>query len=356
MITIIGGGPAGSYLASLLAPKKEVHVFEEHDSIGLPVQCTGITTSYLNNLIRIRKKFLVNKLNKAEIISPNGKAIELKLKETNIVLDRLEFDRYLYEKAQDNGAKYHLNHRLIGLKKGKKIKLKFKGKIKEFQTNKLVGADGPLSVVAKSSGLLKKRVFLNGLQARISMPVDPDIIKFYPMQKSFAWVVPEDHKIARIGVASYRNTNQLFKQFTNKVCPSKYKVREYQAGIIPIYNPGLKSYKKNIYLVGDAATQVKSTTGGGILPGLIASQCLSKAILKKKNYQRLWKREMGKELYLHLLMRRRLDKMSDKKINSLVNVFSQPKLKHILEKYSREHPSKFVLKLLLKEPRLLKFI
>ena len=43
MISIIGAGPAGSYLASLLR-KEEVEVFEEHDKIGLPVQCTGITT------------------------------------------------------------------------------------------------------------------------------------------------------------------------------------------------------------------------------------------------------------------------------------------------------------------------
>jgi len=47
-ISIIGAGPAGNYLAYLLAKNSfDVCVFEEHKTVGLPVQCTGITTSYL---------------------------------------------------------------------------------------------------------------------------------------------------------------------------------------------------------------------------------------------------------------------------------------------------------------------
>jgi flavin-dependent dehydrogenase len=45
MIAVIGGGPAGSYTAHLLVRAgKEVAVFEEHEHIGSPVQCTGIVT------------------------------------------------------------------------------------------------------------------------------------------------------------------------------------------------------------------------------------------------------------------------------------------------------------------------
>ena len=45
MITIVGAGPAGSYLAYLLAKQGEkVIVLEEHSAVGSPVQCTGIVT------------------------------------------------------------------------------------------------------------------------------------------------------------------------------------------------------------------------------------------------------------------------------------------------------------------------
>ena len=42
-----------------------------------------------------------------------------------------------------------------------------------------------------------------------------------------------------------------------------------------------KTKKDNIYLVGDAATQVKATTGGGIIQGLKAAQALTNSILNK---------------------------------------------------------------------------
>ena len=56
MINIIGAGPAGLHTAYLLAKAgKEVNVFEEHKEIGLPVQCTGITTSHLKKFTEIKK-------------------------------------------------------------------------------------------------------------------------------------------------------------------------------------------------------------------------------------------------------------------------------------------------------------
>ncbi|MEM4264021.1 MAG: NAD(P)-binding protein, partial [Candidatus Woesearchaeota archaeon] len=43
MISIIGAGPVGSFAAYLLAKAGfEVSIFEEHEKIGLPVQCTGL--------------------------------------------------------------------------------------------------------------------------------------------------------------------------------------------------------------------------------------------------------------------------------------------------------------------------
>ena len=61
MISIIGAGPAGSHLAYLLAKKgRKVNVYEEHKSIGDPVQCTGLVRDSIKQLVDIIKDVIVN--------------------------------------------------------------------------------------------------------------------------------------------------------------------------------------------------------------------------------------------------------------------------------------------------------
>ena len=78
MISIIGAGPSGNYLAYLLAKKNEdVHIYEDHKEIGVPIQCTGIITPELETIIPIKKSFLTNKINQARIYSPNGSSLHV---------------------------------------------------------------------------------------------------------------------------------------------------------------------------------------------------------------------------------------------------------------------------------------
>lgn len=351
MISIIGAGPAGNYLAYLLAKKgKEVNVFEEHDKIGLPIQCAGIVTNALQDIIPLRDRFVLNKVDKARIFSPNNKYIDIKLKK-NFIIDRKEFDRYLAEKAMDNGAKYYLNHKFLNAKFEKKIKLNFDKK--EFYTDILVGADGPFSKVAKSAGIFGNRKFVVGLQVRASLDNPGDLLNIYLNKDYFGWTIPENEEIVRVGIVAKKNPNFYFKQFLNNL--GEIKIREYQSGVIPVYNSKLKISKKNIYLVGDAAAQVKAVTYGGIVQGLMAAEELSKTILYNKNYRRLCKKRIGKELKYSLFIRKRMDKFSDDDYNYLLHLINQNKIKSILEEYDRDFPSKIIFKLLLKDIRFLRF-
>ncbi len=79
MISIIGAGPSGNYLAYLLSKKgEEVNVYEEHKDIGQPVQCTGIISHELKNILPVKKEFLVNTVDKAKIYSPDGNSMLVK--------------------------------------------------------------------------------------------------------------------------------------------------------------------------------------------------------------------------------------------------------------------------------------
>lgn len=349
MISIIGAGPVGSYLAYLLAKNgKKVYVYEDHNTIGLPVQCSGIVTSRIKELVPIRKQFLVNKIKKLRVYSPNGNFVELNFKNENYILDRTKFDRYIADKAKYAGAEYFLNHKFLGIKGNI---LKFNKGLKK--TKILVGADGPMSAVARVHGLLKDRKFVVGLQARISGDFNKNIVNAYLNKGYFGWVIPENENVARIGIVSKKNPNFYFKNFMKNF---KGKVREYNSGLIPVYNPKFKTQKKNVYIVGDAAGHVKASTFGGIVTGMFAARELAKAIIKGKNYEKLWRKKIGKELKRHLSVRRKFERFNNSDYNYLVHLMKQEKVKDLLEKFDRDNLKRYAFKLILREPRFLKFL
>jgi len=348
MIAIIGGGPSGCYAAYLLAKAgKEVSVFEEHNSIGKPVQCTGIVTSSINDIVRLRKELIVNKINRARIFSKEN-SVEVKLKNANLVLDREKFDNYLAEKAKHAGARIYLSHRFAG-NGGKKVVTSKK----TIEAEAIVGADGPLSKVAKMNNMFGKRHFWVGLQARAKLKND-NAVEFYPNIGTFAWVVPENKDVVRIGLFARKNAREIFNKFINKKT-AKNSIIDYQAGLVPVYNPKQLTQKDHLYLLGDAACQVKATTGGGIIQGLTAAQALSDSMIRNRSYEKSWRKRLGKDLWLHLKMRKMMDKFNERDWQLLVSLFKKNKNKKILEEYDRDYPSRFILKLLLNEPRLVYF-
>ncbi len=348
MIAVIGAGPAGCHAAYLLAKQgKKVTVIEEHEKIGLPVQCTGIVTSAINDYVKIKKSIVLNKIRKARIHSKN-ESVEIRLQNENIVLDRARFDQSIAEKAEQEGAKFMLKSRFIGNSNGRVITTK-----KEFNAEKIIGADGPLSGVAKINGMFGKRDFWVGVQARVKMEND-NAIEFFPNIGTYAWIVPESRDIARIGVAAEKSAKKVFDEFVkHRISPKE--VIEYQGGLIPKYNPSQITEKDGVYLIGDAATQVKATTGGGIVQGLAAAEALAESIAKCQSYEKLWKAKIGKDLSLHLRMRNIMDKFSDADWDFLVRIFKKKRNLEIIEKFDRDYPSRFVMKLALNEPRLLYF-
>ena len=335
MISVIGAGPAGLFYAS--KAKQDVHIFEEHKEVGKPVACTGILTDSIKEIINIKQDLIINKINQFKIIAPNNQSTYINLKKPNLIIDRYKFDQFLLEKALDNNAKLHLNERFLDFKNSK-----LKTSKNTYKTDTLIGADGPLSKVAKISGLFKNRKFLPGLQARVKykdLEEHTTIIKLNLGE--FSWVVPEDNKIARVGIIG----SNIQKEYQNLI--KNYKVLETQSGVIPLYNPKQKFKKNNVYLIGDAATQVKATTYGGIIYGLLAAKHLA-----ENNYPKKFKK-LRKELLLSLKLRQLMNSMTESQYNELVKIFQKKNNIEILSKYNRDYPTKIILQLL-KETKLWK--
>lgn len=349
---MIGAGPAGSYAAMLLAKQgHDVTIFERSSVVGQPVACTGIVTKALWDLVDKKKEFMVNELSSVEVFAPDHSSVDIPLHE--FVIDRHLFDSYLARQAVGAGAVLHVNARFVE-RENDGVIVVMKGKKVRKKADIVIGADGPLSPVAKSVGIYGRREFWAGLQVTLKKSWNPN--KFLTYFGSvcpgfFAWVVPENESIARVGLAARRSAKPLFDRFINSLGG---EVVGYQPGPIPVFSGREIVQKDSTYLVGDAAGLVKATTGGGIITGMLSSKILADCIEKEKDYSRaLW--PLKKELYIHKFIRRTLDNFSEQDYNKLVKYMNAPRVKDVLQKYPREFPSKFLLRLLVGQPRFVSF-
>jgi len=379
MISIIGGGPIGLYTAYLLKkanPNLDVNIFEKKSEIGKPVQCTGILTNAINEISEIinikeleKNNIVVNKIKTARLISPNNEFVDINLKQPDIIVDREKFDKYFYKLAKSVNVKINLNYEFKNIEDEKLSKSKI-----------IIGADGPNSKVAQTINKQKtnkqknKRNFLVGVQARIKFnsnknQINKNIFEVYfgnyICPGFFAWFVPENNQIARVGLATKTNPNKYFENFLEKIKTEKgdFEILEKQGGLIPVYDKKLKiskhSARYDMFLIGDAATQVKTTTGGGVVQGLIGAKQLSNAIITNKysDYEKnLKKAKLTQNLNLHAKARKILNKFKDKDYNRLIKYLKKPSIRSLLATHSRDNFASFGFKLFIKEPKLLYFI
>lgn len=366
MILIVGAGPAGSQAAYMLAKAgKKCLLIEEHKKPGCPIQCTGILTKSVLRVAELSesdiKPITAFVAKSTFVYSPDGNHAEIKLKGDYIVY-RDQFDQMLAERAVRAGTKLLLYHKFIGFKDGKAI-IEDKENKKQMliDAEYVIGADGPKSAVAQAAGIYGNRMFVNAPQCLIKHK-HRDAIEFYPHVGVIAWICPEGKDKVRAGICTYGNPTNEFNDFLKKELGDyKNNVIEHQGGIIPIYNPRLKTELKietkpgnvKVMLIGDSAMQVKPTTFGGIVQGMTAANCAAEAVLSGKSYEKLWKAKLHKDLMLGLLIRRTLDKFTDEDYNRLIRICCSEKVKKIFSEYDRDYPTAFVFKLMTTEPKLL---
>lgn len=351
-MNIIGAGPAGSYTGYQLAKRgHDVIIYEEHKVIGEPFQCTGIVTSKIHDLVDV-SDVCVNKINAARIIA-GGKAVEIPFSKPNLILDRCAFDQKLANMAYDAGAHILTEHHAVHTGQNQISVKNLKTARTLSRTHDfLVGADGPLSMTAKQNRMWCNRQMWQGVQARAKLSND-NAIEFFPDIGTFAWIVPEDRQTVRIGLLAEKGGKPIFDAFCKKA--GVKKIISMQGGLVPKYDPHVVASNGNIRLVGDAALQVKATTGGGIIQGLIASEALAIGIDNNRDYERLWRKKIGRELWLHLKMRNAMDKFTRKDWEDLIRVFQTERNRSILSNHDRDRLLGISLRLSI-EARLWKYI
>jgi len=382
---VVGGGPIGGYIAGNIAKEnRKVAVFEKNTKIGFPLSCAGLVTSRVFDFLDESAKISIqNTIKGANIHSPSDNILIIGGNKNHaLVINRHVFDKKIIEIAEKNGAEIFLgNNVLSAFRKNNHIEIKTSKDI-DAKTPLLIGADGPFSKIRDRFINYKPREYLRAMGAEISnIDIDPNYVEIFLGKKVapgfFAWIIPTNKKgtKARIGLCINQDTqrppNYYFEGLIKNKNSQKFlkdaKIEEYIGGMIPL---GVlnNTYSPNIMVVGDAAAQVKPTSGGGIYPGLLcAKHCVSTAIdcIKKndfsqknlKKYHKKWVKDIGKELNRGMKFRSIYRNLTDNQIDKYLKKFDNSKLIEVINKYGDiDYPSKLVKPLLKKMPYLIKFI
>jgi len=374
-VCIIGGSIAGNYLCYLLSKTKlKIVVIEEHKEIGLPVQCAGIVSQKLSELIDLPQEIVLNRVDKVKLVAPSGKFIRLSGNERPYIIDRHALDLVFYSKVKDNpNITYYLEEKFKSFKyrylvQEKKQFILVETSKRRLTAKILVGCDGPLSSISKLMGLKHNKLYATQIRIQGNFRVDEVVMYFDPRWKElFGWIIPEGfNNICRIGVASARNVGRNFHIFLKKLKIDLLKAIEHQGGIIP-YGILNKSAFDNVLLLGDSACQVKSTTGGGIIMLLTCAKYAANCIIKcfktkifsrsfiKRFYERPSRSIIGKQLKIHYLIRTVLELFTNYDYEKLFQIIKTSKIEHLISIYGDMDFPKVLLIKLIKNPSFFSF-
>jgi geranylgeranyl reductase family protein len=382
---IIGGGPIGGFVAGKISENRfKVAVIEKNKEIGIPINCAGLITPRVFDLLNIKKNSIVqNKIKGANIHSPSGKILSIGGDRIHaLAIDRLKFDKEIIKNAKDKKAEIFLGNNLLSVQKIKNhIEIKT-SKGNDFKCNLIVGADGPYSKVRDRFAFSEPKEFLRGIGAELNgSNLNPDFVEIFVGKEIapgfFAWIIPinESGTKARIGLCINKSSPKSPKYYFSNLLKNKHafdlignsKINEKFGGVIPL-GALKKTYAPNVLLAGDAAAQVKPTSGGGIYTGLLcAGHCAHVSIdaLKKNNfssqflkkYQKLCSADIGRELNLGMKFRKIFNHFTDKHFDKYIEKFQNQKITEIISKYGDiDYPSKLIKPMIKKTPSLLRLL
>lgn len=345
-IVIVGAGPIGCYTTQLLNRLlfgSEVIIIEEHPQIGKPVHCAGLVSSRIfeESKIPLDTGCIINHIDGANFFF-NSDSFHIHREDAALVIDRWKFDANL-----SKGLNIISNTKFVGIEKegnGYLIETD-KG---EYYADMVIGADGANSLLRGFIGGDENIRYFRGAQFRLRSKCQKNAVNVYIKNPFFAWSIPEDENTIRIGIISDNPYHDLVNLIKEKNI--KGEVVEKFAGIVPLGICQTRSEK--VFLVGDAACQVKPLTHGGLYYGIRCAEILVDCISQNKfdDYPQRWQERFGKEITMGLKIRQIYEKLSQDNIEKIFSILKESV--DVIEKFGDfEHHSKVVSEII-KNPKL----
>jgi len=220
----------------------------------------------------------------------------------------------------------------------------------------IIGADGPASVVASSFSLPSPEEMLMASQATVEgNPRREDEVDIHFGRSIaptfFAWAIPSQEGKMRVGLAAPVGT-KTDRLLSNLLLEQKLGSEvERVHGLIPV-SLVRDTIADGALLVGDAAGQVKPSSGGGLYTGgvcaRIAGRVAAEAALARRTkktdltpYEELFMRRIGGEISFARAARRLLRDVDDTRIDALLAGIDRPQVRKLISGYGDiDYPSR----------------
>jgi geranylgeranyl reductase family protein len=342
---VVGAGPVGSHIAGELARRgHQTVVLEQRDAIGKKAACTGIVGRECVEKFPIARQAVAREAKGARFFSPSGASFALQKDSAQaFILDRQALDETMAANARTLGAEYLVSTKVKAIALGSdaaRIEAETNGQASHFEGKLVVLASGFGSGLPDSLGFGRAGDFVMGVQAEVETSVDMVEVylgrRFSP--EFFAWLVPTHEGRALAGLLARRDTRAHMEAFLRHLkdqgkIPSRRA--PFRFGGIPL-KPLRRTSGNRVIVVGDAAGQVKPTTGGGIYYGLlcadIAVDVMDRAMAGSdfsvrtlSEYEKRWRKLLARELRIGRCARWAFERLSDRRIDRLFRMVQNSK-------------------------------
>jgi flavin-dependent dehydrogenase len=323
-----------------------------------PTSRTLIVTDHFKNQIgQSARASILNEIRRFELFT-DGRSAVVSLRRPDLIIERSRLIPALAQEAQAAGASIDYDTRFLGLSPnghGLRVEVDRGGQRKELHAASLVGADGAVSRVAKAAGWPPVDT-VPLMQAVVKLPKDCPLdttrVWFIPDDTPyFYWLIPESPERAAVGVIGEhgQSTKRCFDRFLQK---KGFEPLEWQGARIPVYKRWIPVQRRvgsgDVYLVGDAAGQVKVSTVGGIVTGFRGARGVADAILQKGSHEL---RALRRELSTHWLIRRTLHYFQQEDYSRLVDLLNVS-TRESLGEINRDEATRLLWNLVRRQPRL----
>ncbi len=341
-VLIVGAGPAGNQAADMLSRLgHSVLVLDCRQRIGDKL-CTGIVSRECAEQYGVPEHLIHRPAKGSWVVPPGGNRLFFQRPETQAyVIDRVGFVEELANRAKRRGAEYLLERRVVDLSftpDGVAAIARNGDRLETYEARAAIVATGFASSAGRRLGLESPRKAAFAAQVALA-GVDVDELCVYAGRwvpaGFFGWLVPTTPGNALAGVLGRGRPAKPLAALLRGISGDGIRIDSVgrrRAWGVPL-RPSTTSVSDRCLLVGDAAGQVKPTTGGGIFYALrcgdiaaeVMSECLGSGDLSKEAllpYEHRWKSEFGRELRLGYLARLVYERLGARELDMILGIAS----------------------------------
>lgn len=360
-VVVVGGSAAGLLTAAKVAAGgRDVHVLESKSGLDPAPRSLIVTHHFREQLGATASSSIVNEIRRFELFT-DGRSAEIALHRPDLIIERARLIPSLAAAAANAGAKLSFDTRFLGLgpnARGLRLEVETGGHRHELHADAVVGADGVTTRVGRAAGWPPIET-VPLVQAIVKLPRDmrPDTTRvwFVPDDTPyFYWLIPENESRGALGIigeGSGQQTKRRIERFLEK---KHLEPLEWQGARIPVYKKWIPVERRvgssKVFLVGDAAAQVKVSTVGGIVTGFRGAQGVADALLGSANSGEL--RALRRELATHWLIRRTMHHFEQKHYSYLVDLLNAA-TRESLGEIHRDHSTRLLWTVFRHQPRLI---